>query len=139
MTPANVVLVESPTVKVLVALVVLSVILAFVPSPEVAIDATVSSRPFNARVALLAIDTADEFEMRSPEAPIASVPAEMVVAPVYVFAAVSVNAPTPVLVRPPVVVPIVPLIVDVPADSTVSVKVLPLTAPCRSIVDPDSI
>lgn len=121
MTPANVVFVESPTVKVLVALVVLSVILAFVPSPGVAIDATVSSRPFKSRVALLAIDTADEFEMRSAEVPIASVPAEMVVAPVYVFAAVNVKIPAPVLVRPPEVVPMAPLIVDVPADSTVSV------------------
>jgi hypothetical protein len=52
-------------------------------------------------VVLFAIDTADESEI-TPAAPNANVPAEIVVAPVYVFAPDNVNVvPLPAFVSPP--------------------------------------
>jgi hypothetical protein len=109
-----------------------NVLVALLPNviePAPAIEPTVSLRLAKSSVAPDATVTADEFEIRSSDPLIASVPAEMVVAPVYVFVAVNVNVPAPVLVRPPVVVPMAPLIVDVPADSTVRVLAVALIAP----------
>ena len=80
-TPANVVDALPAVVSVFVALVVLSVIFEPVPSPEVATDATVSSNPLRSKIALFAIDTADESEIRPPAVPNFRVPAEIVVTP----------------------------------------------------------
>ena len=103
-TPANVVdLPDAPlTVSVLVGEpLVLRVIVAPEPDPDVLIDATVSEYPAMLNDALLAIDTADESEIRF-SAPSASVPAEMVVVPVYVLLPEMVNVPDPDFVKPPV-------------------------------------
>ena len=59
----------------------------------------------------------------------ASVPAEIVVNPVYVLAALSVKVPAPDFVKVPVPVPIIPVIAVSPAPSTVKPKVLPEIAP----------
>ena len=80
-TPANVVDALPAVVSVFVALVVLSVIFEPVPSPEVVIDATVSSNPLRSKIALFAMDTADESEIRPPAVPNFKVPTDTVVAP----------------------------------------------------------
>jgi hypothetical protein len=103
MTPANVV--EVPEAPLTVSVFagepeVLSVMVEPEPDPDVAIDATVSENPAKLNDASLAMDTAEEFEMRSA-APKARVPALIVVVPVYVFAPEIVNVPEPALVRPP--------------------------------------
>ena len=101
-TPANVVDESLARVSVLVGLpVVLNVTVELVPSPEVAIDATVSSKPARLKLALFAITTADELEIRSA-APSATVPADTVVVPVYVLSPDNVNVPVPDFVNVPV-------------------------------------
>jgi hypothetical protein len=99
-TPANVVDESLARVSVLVGLpVVLNVTVEIVPSPEVAIDATVSSKPARLKLALFAITTADELEIRSA-APSATVPADTVVVPVYVLSPDNVRVPAPCFVMP---------------------------------------
>ena len=81
-TPANVVDALPAVVSVFVALVVLSVIFAAESVvSEVAIDATVSSNPLRSKIALFAMDTADESEIRPPAVPNFKVPTDTVVAP----------------------------------------------------------
>ena len=82
-TPANVAS-EFPTVvNVFAVLVELSVTLAAESVvSEVAIDATVSSKPARLKVALLLTMTADELLMRSLATPSASTPDDTVVVPV---------------------------------------------------------
>ena len=101
-TPANVVDESLARVSVFVGLpVVFNVTVELVPSPEVAIDATVSSNPARLKLALFAITTADELEIRSA-APSATVPADTVVVPVYVLSPDNVNVPVPDFVNVPV-------------------------------------
>ena len=139
-TPANVVVSLPAVVSVFVALVVLSVILAAESVvSEVAIDATVSSNPLRSKIALFAMDTADESEIRPPAVPNFKVPTDTVVAPLYVFTPDKVNVPSPDFVRPPVVVAIAPLIVEVPTESTVRVRVSPVKPPDNVNDEPVSI
>jgi hypothetical protein len=99
-TPANVVDESLARVSVLVGLpVVLNVTVELVPSPEVAIDATVSSKPARLKLALFAITTADVSAIRFA-APSATVPADTVVVPVYVLSPDNVRVPAPCFVMP---------------------------------------
>jgi len=76
-TPANVVEPAEPEVNVAEP----NEMLTLVPSPDVAIDPTVSLLFARLNVVLFAIDTGDVSEI-TPAAPTVSVPAEIVVAPV---------------------------------------------------------
>ena len=96
-TPANVVLVESPDVSIPDPSVIAA---AVSPVVDVAIDATVSLKPARLNVALLLTTTADELLMRSLATPRASTPVDTVVAPVYVLSPDNVNVPVPCFVRP---------------------------------------
>ena len=82
MTPANVVVAAPDIVSVFDALVELSVTFEPDPVPDVAIEKTVSSNPLRSKIALSAIDTADESEMRPPAVPNFNVPFDTVVVPV---------------------------------------------------------
>jgi len=97
MTPANVVLEESPDVSVAAPSVIDA---AESLALEVAIDATVSLNPAKLKVALSLTTTADELLIRSFAPLSASVPADTVVVPVYVFAPEIESVPVPCLVRP---------------------------------------
>ena len=116
-TPAKVVLDVPPAVSVPAPSVIAALVSLVV---DVAIDATVSLNPARLNVALLLTTTADELEIRSA-APSATVPADTVVVPVYVLLPDNVRLPGPNFVRPPDVVAIAPLIVEVPTESTVRV------------------
>ena len=84
--------------------------------PAPSIEPTVSLRLARLNVAPDATDTADEFEMRSSADPSASVPTEIVVAPVYEFAPVKVNVPVPVpplvSAKPPEITPEIVAVVE---------------------------
>ena len=93
--------------------------------PIPSIDATVSSRLARSNVAPEATDTAEEFEMRSGAVPIASVPADTVVGPVYVLSPDIVNVPVPCFVMPSDEPEIAPEIVPEPLLTTPIVEVVP--------------
>jgi hypothetical protein len=134
-TPAKVVLGVPPAVSVPEPSVIAASASLVV---DVAIDATVSLNPARLNVALLLTTTADELEIRSA-APSATVPADTVVVPVYVLLPDNVNVPAPDFARPPDVVAIAPLIVEVPTESTVSVYVFPVKPPDNVKDEPVSI
>ena len=106
--PLNVVEVPSPP-EVSVALKVID--------PDPASEPTVSAFPPMSRVPFTV--SADASGM-TPAAPNAMVPALTVVVPPYELAPERVSVPAPVFVSDVPEVPIAPLIVDVPIDSTVS-------------------
>ncbi len=82
-------------------------LLVTVPVP--ANDAMVSLKPPRSKVALFT--NALELEILSEAEPSLSVPADMVVVPVYAFAPASVNVPEPILVNAPEVPVLAPEIV----------------------------
>jgi hypothetical protein len=106
---------------VFVALVELNVTFAPDPEPDVAIEATVSSKPARSSVVLLAMETADELEIRFA-APSAIAPADNVVVPVYVLSPDSVSVPVPCFVMPSDEPDIAPEIVPEPLLTTPMVE-----------------
>jgi len=123
MTPANVVLEESPDVSVAAPSVIDAAVSLVV---EVAIDATVSLNPARLKVALLLTTTAEELLIRSLALPSASVPADTVVVPVYELSADKVRVPVPCLVSPIDVPEITPDIEPDFVDATFTDDVAPI-------------
>ena len=76
-----------------------------------------------------AYDAGDTLAPRVPDTTMLPPEALIVVSPLYVLAPDNVNVPAPDFVNPPVVVPITPLTVESPIDSTDNVKVAPPTLP----------
>ena len=121
--PVKVVLPASPTVKLAMPKLMLPVVLLATS----AIEATVSLKPARFQIAPSAILTA-ELSAMTLAFPLVSVPALIVVAPVYRLVPDKIKVPTPVLVKPPVP-EIMPVKVVLLASPTVKLALPKLTLP----------